>query len=61
MVPRGYRPRVPQRGENPSRRRPLPGRARRSVVEGTLSWLNRFRKLPVRFEKLRVSHLAFLE
>ena len=36
-------------------------RARRWVVERTLSWLNRFRKLLVRFEKLRVSHLALLE
>jgi transposase len=31
------------------------------VVERTLSWLNRFRKLLVRFEKLRVSHVALLE
>jgi transposase len=50
-----------QRGEDPPRRRPPPGRARRWVVERTLSWLNRFRKLLVRFEKLRVSRLALLE
>jgi len=36
-------------------------RARRWEVERTLFWLNRFRKLLVRFEKLRVSHLALLE
>jgi len=31
------------------------------VVERTLSWLNRFRKLLVHFEKLRVSHLGLLD
>jgi hypothetical protein len=34
---------------------------RRWVVERTLSWLNRFRTLLVRFEKLRGSPLAVLE
>jgi putative transposase len=33
---------------------------RRWVVERTLSWINRFRKLLVRFEKLRVTHYALL-
>ena len=61
MIQRRYRPHVPQRGATPSRRRHPQGRARRWVVERTLSWLNRFRKLLVRFEKLRVSHLALLE
>ena len=61
MVQRRYRPHVPQRGEEPPRRHHSRGRARRWVVERTLSWLNRFRKLLVRFEKLRVSHLALLE
>ena len=61
MVHRGYRPHVPQRGTATPRRPHPQGRARRWVVERTLSWLNRFRKLLVRFEKLRVSHLALLE
>ncbi len=61
MVHRGYRPHVPQRGEAAPRRHHPRGRARRWVVERTLSWLNRFRKLLVRFEKLRASHLALLE
>jgi transposase len=61
MVQRRYRPHVPQRGAPPARRRPPQGRARRWVVERTLSWLNRFRKLLVRFEKSRVSHVALLE
>jgi putative transposase len=61
MVHRGYRPHVPQRGETLPRQRHPQGRARRWVVERTPSWLNRFRKLLVRFEKLRVSRLALLE
>lgn len=61
MVQHRYRPHVPQRGEAAPRQRTPRGRARRWVVERTLSWLNRFRKLLVRFEKLRVSHLALLE
>ena len=61
MVQRRYRPHVPQRGATAPRRPHPRGRARRWVVERTLSWLNRFRKLLVRFEKLRVSHGALLE
>lgn len=36
-------------------------RARRWVVERTHSWLNRFRKLLVRFEKTAVGYEALLE
>jgi len=61
IVHRPYRPRVPQRGVAAPRRRHPRGRARRWVVERTLSWLNRFRKLLVHFEKLRVSHLGLLD
>ena len=61
MVQRRYRPHAPQRGEAAPRRHHSRGRARRWVVARTLFWLNRFRKLLVRFEKLRVSHLALLE
>ena len=61
MVQRRYRPYAPPRGEAAPCRRHPQGRARRWVVERTPSWLNRFRKLLVRFEKLRVSHLALLE
>jgi len=61
MVKCRYRPHVSQRGAAIPRRHHPQGRARRWVVERTLSWLNRFRKLLVRFEKLRVSHLALLE
>jgi putative transposase len=61
MVQRRYCPHLPPRGAAAPRRPHPRGRARRWVVERTLSWLNRFRKLLVRFEKLRVSHLALLE
>ncbi len=58
---REYVPHVPQRGAQPSplRRRRHP--ARRWVVERTLSWLNRFRKLLVRFEKRSRSYEGLLE
>jgi transposase len=57
-----YIPHVRSRGEETlgtkaGRRHP----ARRWVVERTLSWLNRFRKLATRFEKLAASHEALLE
>lgn len=58
---RDYLPHVRQRGEAPlppvRRRHP----ARRWVVERTLSWLNRFRKLLVRFEKRARSYQGLLE
>jgi transposase len=33
----------------------------RCVVERTLSWLNRFRRLKVRYERRDVVHQAFLD
>ena len=51
---RQYVPHIPQRGEPGARRRDPQRRARRWVVERTHSWLNRFRKLLVRFEKTTV-------
>ena len=59
---RGYVPHIPQRGTEPTARRRHPhGRARRWVVERTHSWLNRFRKLLVRFEKTAASYEGLLE
>lgn len=59
---RGYVPHIPQRGEDPTARRRHPhGRARRWVVERTHSWLNRFRKLLVRFEKTAASYEGLRE
>lgn len=50
------------RGEEQQARREIPGyRARRWVVEVCHSWLNRFRKILVRFEKKLATHLALLQ
>ena len=62
MEERHYTPHVRQRGEEVAAKRKHPGyRPRRWVVERTHSWLNRNRKLLVRFEKSAMSHEALLE
>ena len=53
-------PHVRPRGEEIVRKK-KGYRPRRWVVERTHSWLNRFRKLLVRFEKRADSHEALLE
>jgi len=53
---RGIIPRIARRGIEPSGRL---GRYR-WVVERTLSWLNRYRRLKVRFERRADIHLTFL-
>jgi transposase len=53
---RGIIPRIPRRGIESSERL---GRYR-WVVERTLSWLNRFRRLKVRYERRADTHQAFL-
>jgi putative transposase len=59
---RHYIPHIRQRGEEMRAKKRNPRyKARRWVVERTLSWLNRFRKLLVRFEKKTSSHEALLE
>ena len=62
MQERGYIPHVRQRGEETEAKKRNPRyRARRWVVERTNSWLNRFRKLLVRYEKTAASHEGLLE
>lgn len=62
MIEQNYIPHVSQRGEEKvAKKRHQSYRPRRWVVEGTQSWLNRFRKLLVRFEKKATSHEALLE
>lgn len=62
IVARHYVPHVVPRGEEVKAKKINPRyRARRWVVERTHSWLNRFRKLLVRFEKLAMSHEGLLE
>ena len=52
-------PHIRSRGEEQREKREIPGdRPRRWVVEVCHSWLNRFRKLLVRFEKKLETHLA---
>jgi transposase len=63
LAARGYVAHIPQRGKAESVRKRRPGRrrTRRWVVERTHSWLNRFRKLLVRFEKLEASYCGLVE
>lgn len=58
----GYTPHVRQRGEELEEKDRNPAyRPRRWVVERGHSWLNRFRKLLIRFEKRADSHEGLLE
>lgn len=57
----GFTGHIARRGEEPKPRKRLPGyRARRWVVERTHSWMNRFRRILVRWEKKVANYLAFL-
>jgi putative transposase len=59
---REYIPHIRSRGEEQREKREIPGyRACRWVVEVCHSWVNRFRKLLVRFEKKLETHLALLQ
>ena len=61
VVLRGFIPHIRGRGEEKSELIRHPEyKARRWVVEVSHSWLNRFRKLLVRFEKLTASYLGLL-
>ncbi len=60
-VARNYQPHIKQRKEEADAKRNRPGwKARRWVVERTHSWLNRYRKLLVSFEKTEASYVALL-
>ena len=57
----GYEPHIRARGEERREQQEHPGwRPRRWVVEVCHSWINRFRKLLVRFEELDDSYYALL-
>ncbi len=61
IVEHKYTPHVRQRGEEIKAKREIPGyKARRWIVETANSWLNRFRKILVRYEKTESSYLALL-
>ena len=55
----GYTAHIRARGEEAQAKEHVPGyRARRWVVERTHSWLNRFRRLLIRWEKKVENYLA---
>ncbi len=59
---RNYVPHIRQRGEEMASKKRNPRyHAHRWVVERTHSWLNRFRKLLVRYEKTALAYEALLE
>lgn len=61
MTDRDYTPHVRSRGEERREKITHPGaRVRRWVVEACHSWMNRFRKILVRFEKTDLSYLALV-
>ena len=61
VVLRGFIPHIKSRGEEKAEKAAHPEyKARRWRVEATHSWINRFRKLLVRFEKLTKSYLGLL-
>jgi transposase len=57
---RGYTPHIKSRKEEQTEKRKRGRRARRWVVERIASWINRFRRLLVRWEKKAVNFLAML-
>jgi transposase len=58
---RRYQPHIKQRRKEADAKRTQPNyKARRWVVEPTHSWLNRYRKLLVSFEKTEQSYVALL-
>lgn len=57
----GYTAHIKSRGEESTAKAKIPGyRARRWVVERTHSWMNRFRRLLIRWEKQTKNYEAFL-
>jgi transposase len=57
---RSYVPHIRSRGEEQSEKRMLGKRARRWVVERVASWLNRYRRILVRWEKKAINYEALL-
>jgi transposase len=61
VAERDYKPHIKQRREEAHEKQRNPEfKARRWVVERTHSWINRFRKLLVSFEKTEASYVALL-
>lgn len=57
----GYTVHIRSRGEEKADKARIPGyRARRWVVERTHSWMNRFRRLLIRWEKKKANYVGLL-
>ena len=57
----GYTGHIARKGVDQSKRERIPGyRARRWVVERTTSWMNRFRRLLIRWDKKEENYMAML-
>jgi transposase len=56
----GFEPVIPSRREEKESKKQQRGQARRWVVERTHSWMNRFRRLLIRWEKREDTYLAML-
>jgi transposase len=57
---RGYTPHIPRKVNEPPKPKHRRGKARRWKVERTHSWLNRARRLLIRWEKKVANYLGFL-
>jgi putative transposase len=57
---RGYTPHIPAKSNQSPKPKRRSGKARRWKVERTHSWINRARRLLVRWEKKVVNYLGFL-
>jgi transposase len=60
VLRRRYTPHVPLKDTDPSRSKRRRGKARRWKVERTHSWLNRARRLLIRWEKKVANYVGFL-
>jgi len=57
---RGYTPHVPRKANQPPKPKRHRSKARRWKVERTHSWLNRARRLLIRWEKKVANYMGFL-
>jgi putative transposase len=61
VIKYGYTPHIKSRGEEIEAKKKIPGyRARRWVNERTHSWMNRYRRILIRWEKKTANYEAFL-
>lgn len=61
LIENNYTPVMPQKKPKNKPRVPSPKDKNRWVVERTFSWIGRFRRVFIRYEKLKVTFLAFVQ